>query len=175
MKILKFSTILLLLSMLVISCGQSKKDVVGKITQLEESLFSGQVKGINKVQAAELVAAYNEYADLFPDDSLSPNYLFKAADISMNVFESGQAIELYNKILTSYPNYKKAPQCVFLKAFVYENNLKDLANAKRYYQEFLEKYPEDDFADDAEMSLKNLGKSPEELIKEFEAKSQLEN
>lgn len=53
--------------------------------------------------------------------------------------------------------------------FVYENDLNDLENAKQTYEAFLQKYPNDpDFADDAQMALKNLGKSPEELIKEFE-------
>ncbi len=49
-----------------------------------------------------------------------------------------------------------------------KTSLRDLDECKKYYEEFLEKYPESDFADDAEMSLKNLGKTPEELIMEFE-------
>jgi TolA-binding protein len=61
---------------------------------------------------------------------------------------------------------------MFLKAFVYEDQLHDLNKAKKYYEEFLEKYPDSDFADDARISLQNLGKSPEELIKEFEEKQQ---
>jgi len=52
----------------------------------------------------------------------------------------------------------KLPQELELraKAFTYEA------------EEFLEKYPDSDFADDARISLQNLGKSPEELIKELE-------
>lgn len=44
----------------------------------------------------------------------------------------------------------------------------DYKNAEKYYKLFLEKYPNNDFTDDAEISLKNLGKTPEQLIEEFE-------
>jgi len=36
------------------------------------------------------------------------------------------------------------------------------------YREFLQKYPNHEFADDAELSLKNLGKTPEELLEQFQ-------
>ncbi len=163
--ILVVSTVLFL-----VSCGPSSSDMQQEITQKEEALFAGEVKGIDKQKAAQLIDRYVLYADAFPEDTMTPEYLFRAADISMNIFESGQAIDLYNRIINNYPEYEKLPQCLFLKAFVYENNMNDLNNAKRYYKEFLVKYPNDEFANDAEMSLKNLGKSPEELIKEFEAK-----
>jgi len=51
---------------------------------------------------------------------------------------------------------------------VYENNLGELAKAEEIYKKFLELYPDNDFADDAEISLKYLGKSPEELIEIFQ-------
>jgi tetratricopeptide (TPR) repeat protein len=60
---------------------------------------------------------------------------------------------------------------LFLKGYVYENNLGRLDKAKAIYEEFLQKYPDNDFADDAEVSLKYLGKSPEELIEIFQRKA----
>ena len=57
-----------------------------------------------------------------------------------------------------------------MKGYVYENEIGDLNAAKKIYEDFIAKYPDDEFADDAAVSIKNLGKSPEELIKEFEEK-----
>lgn len=168
MKTLKLFSIVFITVLVATACGPSKKEKINRINEMENELFAEEAKGIDKEKARSLTDAYIAYADAFPEDSLAPEYLFRAADISMNIFESGQAIDLYNRITDDYPDYRKAPQCLFLKAFVYENNLNDLNNAKRYYREFLDKYPEDEFADDAEMSLQNLGKSPEQLIKEFE-------
>ena len=75
---------------------------------------------------------------------------------------------LYDEILDDYPDFEKAPTVLFLKAFVYDDQLQDYTNAKKYYELFLEKYPNNEFTDDAEISLKNLGKTPEELIEEFQ-------
>ena len=73
--------------------------------------------------------------------------------------------------MTEYPDYEKASECLFMKGFIYDNNLQDYEMAKKIYLEFLEKYPDDEFADDAQASIDNLGKSLEEIIQEFEMKN----
>jgi len=148
--------------------GQTEMTVQDSIVSMENSLFNDSGTQIKRVDAVRLIDLYKKYAKENPQDSLAPVYLFRAADISMNIQRPVRTIALFNKIMTEYPDYEKVSSIMFLKAFVYEDQLHDLDKAKRYYEEFLEKYPESDFADDAEVSLKNLGKTPEELIKEFE-------
>ena len=60
------------------------------------------------------------------------------------------------------------------KAFVLENQINDYDQAKNTYEVFIEEYPDHPMRDDAEYSIKNMGKSPEELIKEFEANQEAE-
>ena len=170
MKAIKNITLIIVAMLIFAACGPTKDNTLTKISELEKQLFSSTNSSVNKEKANELVVLYLDFAEKFQEDSLSAEFLFKAADISMNIMESSKAIEIYDKIINNYPDYRKAPECLFLKGFVYENNLHDLVNAKRYYTEFIEKYPENDFANDAQMSLENLGKSPEELIREFEEK-----
>jgi len=78
-----------------------------------------------------------------------------------------KAVNLYDRIYTQYPNYEKAAQALFLKAFTYDNDLNDKGTARALYEEFLKKYPNDDFADDTQFLLNNLGKNDEEIIKGF--------
>lgn len=170
MKTLKIFAIFMLSGAILFSCGTSKKDDVEKITALENALFSDDGNMSNMQKAMALTDEYIYFADQHPQDSMAPEYLFKAADIAMNVNKGELAVNLYDRILTNYPEFRKAPECLFLKAYVYENNLGDLEKAEIYYQEFIDKYPDNDFADDAEISIQNLGKSPEELIREFEEK-----
>lgn len=146
----------------------NKSDLKDSITVMEDKLYNSQDIQISKDDAINLIGLYQKFALEFPKDSLAPVYLFRASDLSMNLQRPKQTIALFNELLTNYPDYEKTPSVLFLKAFVYEDQLRDLKNAKIYYEEFLETYPDSDFADDAEMSLKNLGKTPEELIKEFE-------
>jgi len=58
-----------------------------------------------------------------------------------------------------------------LKAYIYENLLSNLGLAQKTYRDFLSLYPDHELSDDAEAALLNLGKSPEELVREFEARA----
>lgn len=148
--------------------GSSKNDLTDSIASMEDKLYNSQDVQVSKEEATNLIAMYKQFADEFPDDSLAPLYLFRASDLSMNLQRPKETIALFDALLENYPDYEKTPSVLFLKAFVYEDQLRDLDHARMYYEEFIEKYPDSDFADDAEMSLKNLGKTPEELILEFE-------
>jgi outer membrane protein assembly factor BamD (BamD/ComL family) len=170
MKNLKLLT-LSLAGLLIFACSSPLEDAKKDISSKEESLFSDEMKMIDKQKADDLIASYDDFATNYPDDNESPEFLFKAGDMAMNLNKPNKAIAFFNRILSEYPNFEKIPQCVFLKAYIYENSLYDLDKAKLIYEEFIKRFPNDEFADDAEVSLKNLGKSPEELIKEFEAKS----
>lgn len=57
---------------------------------------------------------------------------------------------------------------MFLKAFVLENQAQKYDQAKEVYEEFILLYPGHVMADDARYSIENMGKTPEELIEEFE-------
>ena len=81
-----------------------------------------------------------------------------------------QAILYYDKITYTYPKFRKIAYCYFLEGFVYENQMNDLINAKKYYTLFITKYPTHPLTKDAKILIENLGKSPEELIKGFEEK-----
>lgn len=175
----KYGILLLTSVFLLGSCAgpaekkeEKEMSIEESITELESEFFSTTQTKMDKRKALDLVKLYVQFADEYPDDLRSPEYLFKAADISMNLNRPNQTIKLFDKILTTYPSYSKTPTALFLKAFVYEDQLKDYDNAEKYYKLFIEKYPNSEFADDAEISLKNLGKSPEELIKEFEKNNQ---
>ena len=84
----------------------------------------------------------------------------------INIEMSEKSVALYRKVAEKMPNNPKAPMALFMTGFIYENDLGDLNRAKDAYESFLKKYPQDpDFADDAQMALQLLGKSPEEIIK----------
>ena len=171
MKSLKAFFPVVILSLVLASCGSPHEKLQTEIKSLEDSLFADATKMIDKKMAQDLIAKYIEFADKFPDDPDTPGTLFKAGDMAMNLNMAQQAIGIFDRIMNDYPDYEKTPQCLFLKGYIYENDFRDLEKAKQIYEEFLEKYPDDEFADDAEISIQNLGKSPEDLIREFEEKS----
>jgi TolA-binding protein len=95
--------------------------------------------------------------------------LLRAAALAKAAGKPAKAVELYERVHTEMPGHPKAPMALFMSGFVYENDLGDLQKAKSVYERFLQEYPNDqDFADDAGSALKLLGKSPEEIVREFE-------
>lgn len=162
---------LLLILVLFVSCSEQKK-MEKKIASLENELFSDETQSIDREKTTQLVDAYVAFADAYPQDTKAVDYLFSAGNVAMNLLDPKKAIAIFDRIIKNYPEFDKVPHCLFLKAYTYENELRQLGQAEMLYHEFLEKYPGHDFADDAELSLKNLGKSPEELIMEFEQRNQ---
>lgn len=175
MKKIALSTVFTFL--LLWSCSESPKenamnieDRLKLIEQIENESF-GKNGEFNKTKAIALVNNYAIFAEENPEDERSAPFLFKAGDISMGLEKGELSISYFDKIIENYPDYEKIPYCMFLKGFVYENTLKDLENAEEAYRAFIKEYPNHDMTEAAQFSLKNLGKSPEQLIREFEAQN----
>ena len=159
---------------LITSCGQNseKKKALIRITANEAKIFGDSTAGIpDQKTGMEMIQAYADYANAWPKDTISAEFLFKGAEIAMNLNQSGMAIEYYNRILLSYPDFKKRPYCMFLQAFILENQLNQYDQAKARYQEFVDKYPDHVLAKDARASIENMGKPIEELIKQWDEKN----
>ena len=164
-----------ILTAVLTACGPKGNPLESRISELEDELyqesgFTMDKEGLDK--AGELMSAYLEYADQLKDSTDAPFYLFKAADLAMSINRINESLEIYNRIIFQYPDFEKAPECLFLMGFIYENYLQNYGKAKEIYEQFLVKYPGNEFADDAASSIQNLGKSPEELIREFEEKNE---
>jgi tetratricopeptide (TPR) repeat protein len=171
----RFLILLPLMAGLLVSCQPSRSKLNGRIRSMETRLFSPSGTGFSKASADSLADLYATFAGRFPDDSLAPDYLFKAAGICMNMQEGAKAIGYFDKILADYPKWEKAPFCLFFKGYVQENVLRNLDQAKETYLLFLEKYPDNDFSDDARAALDNLGKTPEQMVREFEARNKADS
>ncbi len=138
---------------------------------LKQRVFNDSVTQ-NKTWIKTFVEASEAYALARPNDKTkSSTLLHQAAEASRSIGAFDRALMFYDWILDKYPESPKASQALFLKAFTYDNNKKDIAKAREYYQEFLKKYPKDEFADDAQFLLGNLGKSDEEILRELTQKA----
>jgi tetratricopeptide (TPR) repeat protein len=170
MKAIPLLYSIILVSVLISACGSPRKPAVDRITQLEKEMSVSE--GMTDTAKAELLAnAYDDFARQFSKDSLSPVYLLKEGGMLMNFGDGLKAIKALDQLTLEYPASRQAPQGLFLQAFIYENLMGNLSKASELYRKFLLLYPKDELADDAKAALGNLGKTPEELVKEFEKKT----
>jgi outer membrane protein assembly factor BamD (BamD/ComL family) len=170
MKKLQNLFLLVICFLLFAGCGPSKEKMNSKIQELEKQLYSANVGPVDTSKANEMIDLYLDFEKKFPKDTAAAEYLNRAASLAMNTGKAPRSIEIINDIIAKYPDYKKIASCYFLKGFVYDYHLKDINNARKAYQEFIAKFPKDELADDAQISMNNLGKSDEQIIKEFEEK-----
>ena len=117
------------------------------------------------------VKAYNDFATQFPNDSLTPGFLFKAGEVSTANRQYPQALQFYRQITGRYPNYKLYPESLYLQAYLLDNFLNQDEQARPIYEQVIAKYPDLPYAKDAQAAISHLGKSDEELIREFEKKN----
>jgi TolA-binding protein len=171
MKI-KLLVIILLITGVVACKRKTPQEIqIDKINELVKKAYPDSLKGINKKEVFHLMKAYAEYSEKFRTDTLAPQYLFKAGETAMNIQMGGQAITYFNDVITSFPDYPKVPEALFLTAFVLETQMNNKNKAKEVYQQFIDKYPNHNLARDAKVSIENMDIPLDELIKKFEGKN----
>jgi outer membrane protein assembly factor BamD (BamD/ComL family) len=74
-----------------------------------------------------------------------------------------KAIDIYEKILSKFPDYPDKDKITFLIGFSYSEYLKNYNKAVYYFEQVTQKYPQSDLADDAKWMLENMSKSPDDI------------
>ncbi|MEM7162372.1 MAG: tetratricopeptide repeat protein [Bacteroidota bacterium] len=155
-----------------IESGPSQAQMKNAIDSIETFLFE-KTNGLHEPSMKRLKDAYLAYADTFPDDKLSADYCFRAANMARGLKTYPEAISIYQRILDNYPDSKNYVDSHFMMAVVYDNDLKDKLNAKKVYAEVAQKYPDHKFGKDAQALLDNkmIDLSDEDLVKFLEEKN----
>ena len=168
MTCMKRILFVLFLATAMMSCNNQEKERTN-ILDLEKNMVDGNGV-LNAASADKLIEAYMNYAKKFPNDEMSPDFLFKAVDISFayNALNPQKTINIINVLIENYPDFEMSPMAMYIKGFVYENQMGDYENALETYHQFLEKYPDNPMAADVQSTINNLGIPLEELIKTIE-------
>ena len=155
------------------ACNPKQSWKRNAIDTAEKKLMEDAKAGkVDTAAVSALLAEYEAYSASYPDDTLGAGYLFKAADFYRYMRQPLKSIAVYERIYERYPSIAKHPYALFLQGFIYENEVGNPHAAKVLYEKFLEKYPTHVMAKDVRTTLDNLGKTPEQLVAEFQARMQ---
>lgn len=145
--------------------------------QNHEEYFKNQAKkvldnpnesGVNEMNTAHFIDMCETFAIAFPNDKMAPVYLFKGADMARAMGNTPKIMSLYDWVYTYYPKFEKAPLALFLRGFTLDSELGNFTEAKKAYEKFLAKYPQDSLAKDVQFLMNNLGKTPDQMYKEMQ-------
>jgi len=154
------------------SITEGQPSVPERLKALGNDLYDLKNQKLNYHNAQAFVEISELYASLLPADTLSPLLLIRAAEVARVMKKFDKAIELYQWVLSQYPDHPDAADAMFMIAFTWDSDLAQYDSARVWYERFLRTYPDNDFADDARFLLENLGKSEEELLKSLEKKEE---
>lgn len=173
---MKRNVFLLAVAMMAVMVGchnQNAKTTLKDVQKVEAALFNAD-QTLNSAAVTEAVTTFKKYAEENAEAANAADYLFKAVEISINTKqEPQQSIDLVNQLVSGYPQFDKNAVALFMLAsFVYDEQLGDLDKARDAYQQIVDQYPDSPFARDAKIAITQLGMTPEELVKMFEAQEQ---
>lgn len=166
----KAQFVCLLLLSFAASCNFKHDRMKGNIEKKELALTNKAKAGeVDSVAVVELLKDYEAFAEAYPEDTSSAIYLFKSADFYRYLHQPLRSIEMYKKVYDRYPAFGRRPYALLLQGFVFENEVGNPHAAKVVYENFLELYPNHHMAKDVRATLQYLGKTPEQIMEEFQA------
>jgi hypothetical protein len=140
-----------------------------EIIALEDTLIQMGANPDAKSYSQKLLLKTVEFADNYPKDEQSPYFLFMASRAANGLGQYTNSIDIINRIILNYTNYDRLVEVYFMKAFTYDEDLNQKAEAKKVYVEIMEKFPNDPLAKEAKILLENLYLSDEEIIKKYQS------
>jgi len=102
--------------------------------------------------------------DISSSEEAYQEYFFNEAQQLQVDQKFEEAVTYYRKFLEEYPDSKYAYKAQFMIGFVYAEEMKDTASARKAFQKVITDYEENDLTDDAKWMIENLDKGPEEII-----------
>lgn len=153
------------LSLCTTNTNQDAQNTASGIEAKIEILKSENTLDETKVN--DLITHIDAFVSENKDAAKTPVYLELKAKYLTALGKNKASLAVYKKIYEQYPKYENHSDALFMMAFINENNLNDKAQAEMSYQKYLNEFPEGDFAKDAQFSLDNMNKTPEELMEMF--------
>lgn len=143
------------------------KILLAEALKIDSALLISTNLNINSAEQA--INAFNNFASACKDDSLAPIFLLKAGQIAQSISKFQQSKILLQKCADEFPNFRNRGAALFLLAQVYDNvsMLNNETEAKKVYEQIIKEYPNTAWERDSKSCIKNLGKTDEELVKEF--------
>ena len=142
--------------------------------EIVDRLRSEKAKAGLKTEIASLRNEYepvNFVRERIIETTRSPEELW---EIAQEEDANYTRIQYYRNLVNKYPDHKYAPQALFMIGFVYAEEVMDLVQARRTFDELLKKYPDTEVAESAKWMIENLNKAHPKFESVDEMKDHME-
>ncbi len=130
----------------------------------EELFAAGEAAAADPAKADQAVAHFTAFIERFGQSPKAPAALRKLAGLAQQQGKMPEAIGYYERVLAEYPASGHGDEAQFMIAFIYEEYIRDLEQARRAYQRVIDNYPDSELATSARHLLPNVGRTPQEWV-----------
>ncbi len=155
--------LIIAIAILTSQCTTNKNKILEKINELESEV-NASFPNPNPLKIKELHNLYIEYANKYEKDTLSPHFIYKAAETAVNTQQYEEAINNLDLLINKYPNHKLVPYAIFFKGFIFENFLNNKENAEKQYRIIISKYKDHPLVKQAIFSIESLNMTDQEIV-----------
>ncbi len=154
-------------SAIVVAVVEDCEALAIKAKYMDSLLLASEV--LDPKLANEAIVLFNGFGSNCAKDSLAAEFLLKGGQVAQAINKYSKAEELYKKCAADFPKYKNRAASLFLLARLYdeESMLNNETAARIIYSQILLEYPNSPYANDSKACLNNMGKTDEQLVKEF--------
>ena len=155
--------LLLILSILLISCSKEEKISVIEEENIEAHMIEAFKEGYEELEKGDILFAaqkFNEAELLYPQSQWAPKAALMAGYTYYSDNYYNDAIFEIERYLKTYPNHKNIDYAHFLLAMCYyetivdeKRDLEPLLKAKRQFEFIMNNFPNTDFSMDAKFKL----------------------
>jgi TolA-binding protein len=148
---------------------QARQNYVQAVKHAEDSMrASGKY---DQKLAVATIKAYNDFTVMFPNDSLTPEYLFRAADLAQGTHNYQQAAVYLETIIEKHKGYPKYVDACFVAAYVYDSYLENVNHgddrARQLYNFVITNYPNTSYAEQSKVLVNYVGKPDSVLLNDI--------
>ena len=142
--------------------GLAASLLVGCARESADELFSkGEAAAHKQATYPQAEVHLKKFLDLYPDDPRADLALHGLARVLLNRHKFDEAIGTYESLVLRFPESRYADQAQFMIGYAYDLQGK-FEKAREAYQKVIDMFPGSELNDDAAISIRNLGKPPED-------------
>lgn len=125
-----------------------------------------------KKKPQDALKIYEQIVKDSPSSKEAPEALFHCAALYRSLKNDPiKSASTYESVAENYQKSTYGHQGLFAAAFMYANEMNNLAKAKKLYERYLATFPDSSLAKMAKFELKNLGRSPDDILKSLQDSS----
>jgi tetratricopeptide (TPR) repeat protein len=127
---------------------------------------------VDTPSADQLISIMLDVSSKRRENVQMPGKIRKAAEAAIFLRRYDDGVTLFQNLYNNYPESELAPFALFHIGFTYDEHIGDKEKAASYYDAFLKKYPNHEFASSVKELKMYIDKTPMEVFEELRERGQ---